>query len=56
MNDGSGLDQGDCSGVDTSGQSLCILKVEARWLATGLDIGCGKKRERGVKHDFKVLA
>ena len=56
MKDGGDLDQGGCSGIDTSGPSLCILKVEARWLAIRLDIGCGKKRRRGVKHDFKVLA
>lgn len=34
------------------GQSLCISKVEARWLAVRLDIGCGKKE---VNHDLEVL-
>lgn len=36
------LDQGGGSGVE----SLYILKVEARWLATELNIGCGKERSQ----------
>lgn len=43
MKDDGIFDQGGGSGVQTSGQSLCILKVEARWLAIGLDVGRGKK-------------
>lgn len=43
--EGDGVfDQGGASGVQTSGPSLCILKVEARWLVIGLDVGCGEKR------------
>lgn len=44
VKDDSDLDQGGGSGIETSGQSLYIWKVEARWLAVGLDVGCGQKR------------
>lgn len=39
MKDAGVLDQGVGSGV----QSLYILKVETRWLALELDIGCGER-------------
>lgn len=42
MKDDGVLDQGG----DSGGQSLYILKVETRWLALELDVGCGERRSQ----------